>query len=270
MASDAIDIKVKTSGAAQSKRELESVKGGLQGLERSTRGTLLPMLSAGLLTAGFAGGLGALVLSSGEAQNALTRLFGGIETLLDPFMQALYPVLDWFHNWIDANETLARGLLVLAFVLATPLRRALIGISKILFGLFLTPVGLITAAIFGLVAAVYFAATRLSGLAEIVNGFVDLATRGINRFIDTLNLIPGVNIGKLDRKFNLPSVDSSQPLFSLRDYERDFVNQVGGAVGLSGAQIQNNYYGLSPEEAARQSQTVFDSSQARARVNGGI
>lgn len=129
--SDDIRIRVRTEGAEKAQRDIRGVSNELGNMERRTRGTLLPMLGAGVLTAGLAAGLLGLAASSGAAQNALARIASTIEIFLEPFIEALVPLADAFADWfaeLSSGQQKLVGIGIVGGLFAGTLVRIVAGV----------------------------------------------------------------------------------------------------------------------------------------------
>ena len=197
--SDDIRIRVRTEGAEKAQRDIRGVSNELGRMERSTRGTLLPMLGAGVLTAGLAAGLLGLAASSGAAQNALARIASTVEIFLEPFIEALVPLADAFADWfaelssgqqklvgigivgglfagtivriIAGVVTLARWFGVLASRILPLLARGLLlvraALLKVAVAALANPYVAAAVAVVALIALMYLLVTRVQGVQNI-------------------------------------------------------------------------------------------------------
>ena len=135
---ETVTTRIRVEGAGRARRDIEGVNRSLGGLERASRGTLLPMLGGGLLAGIFGASLFSLALGSAEAQGAMAGLGYAIETLASPLLGLLQPATDTLNQFINWNPVLAQIVAgtTLAALTFNIWWGAIIRVATVLWGLF--------------------------------------------------------------------------------------------------------------------------------------
>ena len=213
---------------------------------------------------------------------------GALERALEPVILALHPVLDAFADWIDRNQGLVAGLIVLGTVFAV-LVPIVWGLSKAVaavvgavgaLAFFLTPVGALVGGIILAAAAVYLLFTRVELVRDAILTMVNAVAGAISAVVRWIVRLLNFVIGGFNAIPRLPGADFAIPtlraprldafeggFFDLRPHEQDLLNAPARAVG-GVFNITTNNFGLSLEEVQRSAEAEISTAQARARLAG--
>ena len=212
-----------------------------------------------------AGGMKKLGIAFNETKESVGMAFL-------PIMEKLLPVVQKFSAWAEKNPTLLAAVIASMGILA-------VSILAVNAAMMLNPAIAITAGIIALGVAVVAAYKKfetfrtivngvLNGIGKVVENFVNTWITLINAVISAANLVPGVNIGKID-KVNIGTIGGSSTTAPVYDSGQmqapDLSSNDRGMGGLAGA---SQYFTVNVQGA--DPQAVVNALQRYVRTSGPV
>lgn len=210
-----------------------------------------------------AGGMKKLGIAFNETKESIGMAFL-------PIFQKMLPVVQKFSDWAQKNPTLLAVVIGSMGLLA-------VSILAVNAAMLLNPAVAITAAVIALGVAVVMAYKKFEGLRTVVRtvingiaGYVEFMVnawiKGINLIIKAMNLIPGVNIHKLD-PINLGRMAAPAPSRGVYDSNHLRAPALASNMRGEGANMGNNFVinvsGADP-------QAVVNALQKYVRTSGPV